>query len=139
MHSFLMSFSRGRMTAEPPLGHRPDLTSSDDPTKSAALRQAGISRDQAATWERPGGMTAHAAASVAQRAGQDRQHELAGRVAGVQSLAAHRERQREGIAKAKAAGKYKGRPVSITRGRPNSERCRDALRSPRVPTWPAVA
>ena len=44
----------GELTAEmvKAQGHRADLTSVDDPSKSAALRRAGISRDQATTWER---------------------------------------------------------------------------------------
>jgi hypothetical protein len=41
--------SRELATAQ---GHRSDLTSVDDPSKLAALKLAGISRDQATTWER---------------------------------------------------------------------------------------
>jgi len=44
----------GKLTAELPTaqGHRSDLTSKGDPSKLGALKQAGISRDQATTWER---------------------------------------------------------------------------------------
>ena len=44
----------GLMSAELPRsqGHRSDLTSEDPPSKLAALKRAGISRDQATTWER---------------------------------------------------------------------------------------
>ena len=41
------------------------------------------------------------------------------------------ERQREGIAKAKAAGKYKGRPISIGRPAGSAARCSSGMRSRR--------
>jgi hypothetical protein len=44
----------GQMTAQLTTapGHRSDLTSEDAPSKLAALNRAGISRDQATSWER---------------------------------------------------------------------------------------